>query len=91
MILLISYDLNGYERPSAYEDVKKVIKDNADDYIKPLYSQWFVKTNKSASTWINLLEDVIDKTDRAFVVKVASPHYAGWLTDTQWKWLNENL
>ena len=42
MVLLVSYDLYGKERPSAYADVKRQIQQNATAYMKPLYSQWLI-------------------------------------------------
>ncbi len=90
MVLLISYDLNGNERPEAYEAVKKVIVSNADDYIKPLYSQWFVSTDDSVGAWVDWLKEVTDSNDRLFVLKVQRP-YQGLLTDTQWAWLKEHV
>lgn len=90
MVLLISYDLNGHERPEAYEDVKKVITDNSTAYIKPLYSQWFVETDDDPNTWVDWLKEVTDNNDRLFVVKVKRP-YQGLLTDKQWEWLRERI
>jgi hypothetical protein len=87
---LISYDLNGHERPEAYEAVKKVITTNADACIKPLYSQWFVSTDDSVGTWVDRLKAVTDRSDRLFVLKVQRP-YQGLLTDTQWAWLKEHI
>lgn len=90
MVLLISYDLNGHERPSAYDDVKDVITHNAISYIKPLYSQWFVETNQTVETWVDLLKEVTDSSDRLFVCKVQKP-YQGLLTKTQWDWLSARV
>lgn len=90
MILLISYDLNGHERPEAYEAVKKAITTNAEDYIKPLYSQWFVQTTDSPDVWVDRLKAVTDSTDRLFVLQVRRP-YQGLLTDKQWEWLRKNI
>lgn len=90
MVLLISYDLNGHERPEAYEAVKKVITDNSQDHIKPLYSQWFVKTTDSVETWTEKLKNVTDRTDRLFILQVKRP-YQGLLTDKQWEWLRSNI
>jgi hypothetical protein len=39
MVLLISYDLNGHERPSAYADIRRVIEREATDFRRALYSQ----------------------------------------------------
>jgi hypothetical protein len=90
MVLLISYDLNGHERPEAYEAVKDVITNNATAYIKPLYSQWFVQTDESVGTWVDWLKEVTDRNDRLFVLKVQRP-YQGLLTDKQWEWLRERI
>jgi hypothetical protein len=90
MVLLISYDLNGHERPEAYEAVKDVITSNATSYLKPLYSQWFVQTNESVDTWVDRLKEVTDRSDRLFVLKVQRP-YQGLLTDKQWEWLRERI
>lgn len=89
MVILISYDLNGHERPEAYEDVKKVITSNAQDYIRPLYSQWFVRTDDTINQWVDWLKEVTDSNDRLFVIKVQWP-YQGLLTDVQWEWIRTN-
>ena len=89
-VLLISYDLNGHERPSAYEDVKDVIEALAEDHRKPLYSQWFVKTDKTVHEWSDLLREVMDKDDKLFIIQVKRP-YQGWLKKDLWTWLKENI
>jgi hypothetical protein len=90
MILLISYDLNGNERPEAYEAVKKVIIDNSISHIKPLYSQWFVETDDGPDTWVDRLKEVTDQSDRLFVLQVKRP-YQGLLTEKQWEWLGAHI
>ena len=90
MVLLISYDLNGHERPEAYEAVKKVITTNAQASIKPLYSQWFVETEDGPDAWTDRLKAVIDKDDCLFVLQVRRP-YQGWLTTSQWEWLRSRI
>ena len=70
MILLVSYDLNGRERPEAYEAVKKVITSNAISYKKPLYSQWFVETDDPPDVWSKRITDVADTDDNWFVCRV---------------------
>lgn len=90
MVVLISYDLNGHERPEAYEKVKEAIRSNAKDLIKPLYSQWFVETDESPETWVDLLKPATDRNDHLFVVQVTRP-YQGLLTQTQWAWLKQRV
>jgi hypothetical protein len=92
MVLLISYDLNGKERPSAYEAIKKAIETKAVAQIRPLYSQWFVETNDDPAAWVQYLKgtNVIDGNDKLFVVPVTSPRQ-GLLTKAEWAWLKERV
>ena len=90
MVLLISYDLNGKERPSAYEAVKKKIEEGAADCRRPLYSQWLVETTASADQWFDHLKPVIDANDRLLIVRVQMP-YSGWLDKEIWEWLSPRI
>jgi hypothetical protein len=89
MVLLISYDLNGHERPAAYEAVKAYIEQHSTSSIRPLYSQWFVETMHSAQAWVDGLRKakLIDANDRLFVNEVLKP-YQGSLDSADWAWLN---
>lgn len=88
MVLLISYDLNGHERPRAYKDVERLIQQKAVSSIKPLYSQWLVETSQEPDIWGSWLNSVIDENDRLLIVKVRTP-YQGWLDKEDWAWLSE--
>jgi len=90
MILLISYDLNGHERPSAYDDVKAMIVKNAISYKRPLYSQWFVETTDDVKVWNDRMLDVADQDDNWFICQVGSVR-RGWLPKSFWSWLRENV
>jgi hypothetical protein len=92
MVLMISYDLNGGERPSSYTKVKDYIERYAASSIRPLYSQWFIETSYSAQRWVDDLhsEGLIDADDRLFVSEVRRP-YQGWLTSDEWAWLNARV
>lgn len=90
MVLLISYDLNGRERPSAYTAVKAAIERNATSVRKPLYSQWLVETNQYPDTWVANLRKVMDNDDRLFIVQVRPP-YQGWLDEEIWSWLEARV
>lgn len=89
MVLLISFDLNGRERPSSYTAVKRVIEQNATASRKPLYSQWWVQTSRSAEWWTDTLGAVLDSNDRLFVCRIRAGEYQGMLTDADWRWLEE--
>lgn len=92
MVLLISYDLNGHERPSSYTRVKNYIEKHATSSMRPLYSQWFVQTSSTPQQWASALQDnnLIDANDQLFICKVARP-YQGLLTEKQWDWLNPRI
>jgi hypothetical protein len=90
MILLISYDLNRHERPSSYQAVHDVIKKNAVSFKHPLYSQWFVETDKGVQPWSDLIGTVADEDDSWFVLRVTRP-YQGWLPADIWEWLRSKI
>ena len=90
MVHMISYDLNGRERPSSYTKVKEVIERKAIDSRRPLYSQWFVQTNDSPQGWVDALKGVVDGNDRLLVCQVRRP-YQGLLDPKIWDWLNPRI
>jgi hypothetical protein len=92
MVLLISYDLNNHERPSAYAKIKAYIEGHAASSIRPLYSQWFVETNAGPNAWVKALRDngLVDDNDRVFICQVPRP-YQGLLTETDWTWLRARV
>ena len=67
MIILLSYDLNGHERPEAYEDAKKMIVKYATSYKKPLYSQQFIETDETVQTWHGRMKEIADSNDKWFI------------------------
>lgn len=90
MVILLSYDLNGHERPSAYEDVKEMVEGHAISTKKPLYSQWLIETEDSIQTWSDRMKAVTDKDDYWLIVKVQRP-YQGWLPKAVWDWLDSRI
>ncbi len=88
MVLLLSYDLVGRERPSSYERVREYIERHAISFERPLFSQWLIQTDASAAGWRKALIDTgaIDDDDRLFICRVVGP-YDGWLPRQCWDWL----
>ena len=80
----ISYDLN--ENHKDYDGLISAIKDY--NYIKALYSTWFVKSNNTAQDIYNHLKPYIDNDDRLFVIKVDPSDKQGWMSKDIWAWLN---
>jgi hypothetical protein len=88
---LISYDLGV---PETSDDYKKLI-----DYIKsygtwakPLYSVWFIKTDKSVSLVRDEIKNETDSNDKTLVIDVSE---ANWATSGVKKevtgWMKEHL
>lgn len=91
MVLLISYDLNGKERPASYARVRLAIERRASASHKLLYSQWWVQTQQSPEWWVDQLQPHLDSDDRLFVCRVDPRGYQGLLTSTDWNWLETHL
>lgn len=92
MVLLISYDLKGRERPSSYTAVKNYIEQHSISWRRPLYSQWFVETDYLPQAWVDALRtnNLIDANDRLLICTVRQP-YQGWLDEADWVWLNARV
>lgn len=86
-VLMLSYDLNGHERPEAYDEVEQMIADHAISAIKPLYSQWFIETNESLQAWHERMKVAADENDHWFIHPVSKPRQ-GWLSKSVWTWLD---
>ncbi len=89
MIYLISYDLDHHARPELYSLVEKTIKENAQSWAKPLYSQWFVETDETVSDWQNRMKSVADEANDFWLIMPVKTPYEGWLSPEIWNWLNE--
>jgi hypothetical protein len=89
MVLLISYDLNGHERPNAYRAVARAIEGASEDFRRPLYSQWLVVTKASPTAWREYLTQYMDADDHLFICEVVRGR-DGWLPGEVWDWLTAN-
>lgn len=89
MILMISYDLKNSEEPRAYVKVAQTIQERAGkgNYIKALFSQWFVDTQLSCGVWHEVIEAVADEDDSWFINEVTEEH-RGWLPEAVVEWLD---
>lgn len=90
-VLLISYDLGSPETSDDYQDLIKQIK-SYDDYAKPEYSLWFIKTDKLTSTVCDELKPYLDKNDKLLVMRVTGDGWASFnLSDSVVKWMKDNI
>lgn len=86
-IYMISYDLN---KPGQnYEDVRKVIE-SFGAWCHYLESTYLIKTSSSIFDVESAISKHLDGSDRLLVCEVVKP-IRGWLSDKQWKWIEENL
>lgn len=79
-VKIISYDLGSPEKFEDYEDLIGYIK-SLGPCVKPLYSVWFVDTNKTVAEIRDGAMRHIDSNDKIFVAK--------W--DTRSGWASYNL
>lgn len=88
-VKIISYDLGSPESSSDYEELIKYIK-GLGSWAKPLYSVWFVDTDKTSKQVREGAQAYMDKNDKIFVAKW-NPS-VGWsssgLSDAVLKWLH---
>lgn len=72
MILLISYDLIGNERPKDYSRLIAAIEKHAGtgNYVRALYSQWFVDTNKTITEWNEIVKTATDSNDCRVIIRL---------------------
>ncbi len=67
-VKIISYDLGSPESSSDYEELIKYIK-GLGSWAKPLYSVWFVNTDKTSRQIREGAEAYLDDNDKIFVAK----------------------
>jgi hypothetical protein len=74
-VLLIAYDLGAPDTVSRYENLINRIK-SYDDWAKPEYSTWFIKTSKNAATVRSELKPHLYNDDKLLVVNVSDDDWA---------------
>ena len=90
MVYLITYDLNRIGQD--YENVIKAIKDaSTGAWCTYWKSSYLIKSDlKTADAVSAKIEPYLDKNDRLLVIEVKN-HKQGWLTQKQWKYINESI
>jgi hypothetical protein len=90
-VLQISYDLGSPESSADYEELINQIK-SYDDWKKPGYSLWFIKTNKDTATVRDELSPLLDGNDKLLVMAVSGDGWASWqLPGDVTKWMKDNI
>lgn len=88
---LISYDLGIPESSADYEKIIEYIK-SLGTWARPLKSQWFVVSGKSASTITDDLMALTDSNDEILVIDVTSDYWVtARISDEVTNWMKENI
>ena len=88
--LLISYDLMSPETRKDYKELIDCIK--SFPWAKPLYSVWFIKTDKSCSEVRDELKLRVDSNDKILVIDVTGKPWATYNFPKEvLDWMHSNL
>lgn len=90
MVYMITYDLNSASQN--YDDVIRAIKDcSTGVWCSYWKSSFLIKSSLSANQISDKITPYLDSNDRLIVVECKTTNYQGWLTEKQWKYINENI
>ena len=88
---LISYDLGIPETTKDYQLLIDYIK-SYGTWAKPLYSEWFIKTNKTPAVVRQEISNLIDNNDKVLVINVTGADWSSYnLSEEVTKWMKDNL
>lgn len=90
MILLVTYDSAESRRPTRWQAVHETIALHADDFQRPLFSQWLVETDDPPDAWRDRLTPLMEPEDSLLVTHLTD-EYAGYLPDEIWTWIELRL
>lgn len=90
MVFLITYDLNdeGKDYNGLFSAIKSLGQTHKDT---KLDSVWFLSTSLTINAINDYLTGYIDKTDRLFITQLKTGEYSGWMHQTTWDWLSQNV
>ena len=86
---LITYDL---QTPAPnYDEIIRIIKEDcASAWCKYWESSFLITSSMTPTEIMDKLTPLLGKGDRFLVIEVAN-NKNGWLTKTQWDWINANI
>lgn len=83
-LILVTYDLNGWETSDAYKKLKNVIDTSYPSNRKILYSVYILKTTDTAKQVSDRLLPSIDENDSLFCTEIKSSTSYGWIKKEDW-------
>ncbi len=88
MVYLVVFDLN-HPRTSRKE-VERAIKEVSVSWCSFWKSAYLIRSGLPSSQIIAKIQPLLDNMDRLFIVE-STRDYQGWLTDDQWKFVEEKI
>ena len=86
---LATYDLNSPGQK--YEEVIKLFKDELSSACCKYWESAFLFTSDlTPSEMMEKLKQYLDNGDKMIIIEVVN-NKNGWLTEDQWKWINQNI
>lgn len=85
---MITYDLNNPGQK--YDKVIEAIKESSITYCSYWKSSYLITSNLSVDQISNNITQHLDTNDSLIVIEVKD-NYQGWLTNTQWQFIKENI
>lgn len=86
---MLTYDLNSPGQN--YDEVIKTIENDISTVCcKYWESSYLFRSNLTTKQMIDKLKPYLDKGDRFFITEIVN-NKTGWLTPSQWDFINENI
>ena len=86
---MITYDLNSVGQK--YDEVIKAIKDSSTGaWCSYWKSSYLIKSNLTPNQISSKIKPHLDGNDSLIIIEVKN-NYQGWLKETQWKYIRENI
>jgi hypothetical protein len=88
---MLTYDLDNPGQ--RYTEVRKIIEKDIStgEWCHYWDSTYLLRSNLTASEMMNKLKEKTDGNDRFFISEIVKNAHAGWLTEEEWKYVNEHI
>ncbi len=88
MVYLVVFDLN--HPKTSRKEVERAIKEVSVSWCSFWKSAYLIRSGLPSSQIIAKIQPLLDNMDRLFIVE-STRDYQGWLTDDQWKFVEEKI
>ncbi len=88
MVYLVVFDLN--HPKTSRKAVEQAIKEASVSWCSFWKSAYLIRSGLPSNQIIEKIQPLLDNADRLFIVE-STRDYQGWLTDDQWKFVEEKI